>query len=619
MEQAKIRNIAIIAHVDHGKTTLVDQLFRQSGMFRDNEVVVERLMDSMDLERERGITISSKNGSFLYKDFFINIIDTPGHVDFGGQVERILRMADGALLLVDAAEGPMPQTRFVLKKALSLNMPVIVVINKIDKPAARCDWVVNQVFDLFAKLDAPNDILDFPVIYTSAKGGYATLDYTRNNGTMIPLFEMIVDSIPPPSGNPQGPLQMLMSSLSYSPFLGRLAIGKITSGLLNINKDVVVAKADGSTSSARITKVYRFKGNGMEEVENAGVGEIVAVAGMESIVIGETLTDPENPLPLPGIEIDPPTLSMNFIPNDSPFSGKEGRFLTSRHIRERLIRETLSDVALVVEELTDSIGYKVSGRGELHISILIEKMRREGYEFQVTRPRVIFKEGNEGRLEPYEELTIDVDEQYAGNVIENLGKRKGQMVEMHQNNGMVRMEYRIPTRGLIGFRSEFLTETKGMGTMSYIFDGYDRYAGKIKNRSNGALVVMDECNTVAYALFNLQERGQLFLGPGEKVYGGQIIGEHTRKNDLVINPAKGKKLTNMRAAGSDDAVILTPFRKMSLEDCISYINEDELVEITPLSIRLRKVILNEIQRKRAQISAGKASLPFVLLHPQPSL
>ncbi len=619
MEQAKIRNIAIIAHVDHGKTTLVDQLFRQSGMFRDNEVVEERLMDSMDLERERGITISSKNGSFLYKDFFINIIDTPGHVDFGGQVERILRMADGALLLVDAAEGPMPQTRFVLKKALSLNMPVIVVINKIDKPAARCDWVVNQVFDLFAKLDAPNDILDFPVIYTSAKGGYATLDYTRNNGTMIPLFEMIVDSIPPPSGNPQGPLQMLMSSLSYSPFLGRLAIGKITSGLLNINKDVVVAKADGSTSSARITKVYRFKGNGMEEVENAGVGEIVAVAGMESIVIGETLTDPENPLPLPGIEIDPPTLSMNFIPNDSPFSGKEGRFLTSRHIRERLIRETLSDVALVVEELTDSIGYKVSGRGELHISILIEKMRREGYEFQVTRPRVIFKEGNEGRLEPYEELTIDVDEQYAGNVIENLGKRKGQMVEMHQNNGMVRMEYRIPTRGLIGFRSEFLTETKGMGTMSYIFDGYDRYAGKIKNRSNGALVVMDECNTVAYALFNLQERGQLFLGPGEKVYGGQIIGEHTRKNDLVINPAKGKKLTNMRAAGSDDAVILTPFRKMSLEDCISYINEDELVEITPLSIRLRKVILNEIQRKRAQISAGKASLPFVLLHPQPSL
>ena len=606
MEQSKIRNIAIIAHVDHGKTTLVDQLFRQSGMFRDNEVVEERLMDSMDLEKERGITISSKNGSFMYKDFFINIIDTPGHADFGGQVERVLKMADGVLLLVDAAEGPMPQTRFVLKKALILNIPVIVVINKIDKPAARCDWVVDQVFDLFVKLGAPDDILDFPVIYTSAKRGYATLDHTRNHGTMIPLFKMIVNSIPPPTGNPEAPLQMLVSSLAYSSFLGRLAIGKITSGLLNINKDVIVAKTDGFTTPARITKIYRFKGSGKEEVEAAGVGEIVAVAGMESIMVGETLTDPENPRPLPGIEIDPPTISMNFIPNDSPFSGNEGRFLTSRHIRERLIRETLSDVALILEELTDGIGYKVSGRGELHLSILIERMRREGYEFQVTRPVVIFKEGNGGRLEPYEELTIDVDEPYSGNVIENLGKRKGQMVEMHQNNGTVRMRYRVPTRGLIGFRSEFMTETKGMGTMSYIFDSYDRYAGEIKNRNNGALVVMEQCSTVAYALFNLQERGQLFLGPGEKVYGGQIIGEHSRENDLVINPAKGKKLTNMRAAGSDDAVILTPYRKMSLEDCISYINEDELVEITPRSIRLRKIILDNLKRKRARLTAEKA-------------
>jgi GTP-binding protein len=606
MEQSNIRNIAIIAHVDHGKTTLVDQLFRQSGMFRDNEVVEERLMDSMDLEKERGITITSKNGSFVYKDFFINIIDTPGHADFGGQVERVLKMADGALLLVDAAEGPMPQTRFVLKKALSLKIPVIVVINKIDKPAARCEWVVDQVFDLFVKLDAPDDILDFPFIYTSAKAGYATFDHTQNQGTMIPLFELIVNAVPPPTGNPEASLQMLVSSLAYSPFLGRLAIGKITSGLLSINKDVIVSKTDGSISPARITKIYRFKGSGKEEVEAAGVGEIVAVAGMESITVGETLTDPENPLPLPGIDIDPPTISMNFIPNDSPFAGKEGRFLTSRHIRERLIRETLSDVALVVEELTDSIGYKVSGRGELHLSILIEKMRREGYEFQATRPRVIFKEGDEGILEPYEELTIDVDEQYSGNVIENIGKRKGLMVEMHQNKGMVRMIYRIPTRGLIGFRSEFMTETKGMGTMSYIFDGYDRYAGEMKNRNNGTLVVMEECNSVAYALFNLQGRGQLFIGPGEKVYGGQIIGEHSRENDLVINPAKGKKLTNMRASGSDDAVILTPFRKMSLEDCISYINEDELVEITPLSIRLRKIMLDETQRKRAKIAAAKA-------------
>jgi len=607
MEQSNIRNIAIIAHVDHGKTTLVDKLFKQSGMFRDNEAVEERLMDSMDLEKERGITITSKNGSFVYKDFFINIIDTPGHADFGGQVERVLKMADGALLLVDAAEGPMPQTRFVLKKALSLKMPVVVVINKIDKPAARCEWVIDQVFDLFVKLDAPDDILDFPFIYTSAKAGYATFDHTQDQGTMIPLFELIINAVPPPTGNPEAPLQMLVSSLAYSPFLGRLAIGKITSGVLSINKDVIVSRADGSISPARITKIYRFKGNGKEEVETAGVGEIVAVAGMESITVGETLTDPENPLPLPGIDIDPPTISMNFIPNDSPFAGKEGRFLTSRHIRERLFRETLSDVALVVEELTDSIGYKVSGRGELHLSILIEKMRREGYEFQATRPRVIFKEGDDGsRLEPYEELTIDVDEQYSGNIIENLGKRKGLMVEMHQNNGMVRMKYRVPTRGLIGFRSEFMTETKGMGTMSYIFDGYDRYAGEMKNRNNGALVVMEECSSVAYALFNLQERGQLFIGPGEKVYGGQIIGEHSRENDLVINPAKGKKLTNMRASGTDDAVILTPFRKMSLEDCISYINEDELVEITPLSIRLRKIVLDETQRKRAKIAASKA-------------
>ncbi len=605
MEQNKIRNIAIIAHVDHGKTTLVDQLFRQSGMFRHNEIVEERLMDSMDLERERGITISSKNGSFAYKDHFINIIDTPGHADFGGQVERVLKMADGVLLLVDAAEGPMPQTRFVLKKALGLKLPVIVVINKIDKPAARCDWVVDQVFDLFVKLDAPDDILDFPIIYTSAKAGYATMDHAEAGDSMIPLFDMIIDSVPPPTGNPEAPLQMLVSSLSYSPFLGRLAIGKITSGVLNLNKDVIVATEGVPSSPARITKVYRFKGSAMEETQIAGTGEIVAVAGMDVITIGETLTDPENPAPLPGIDIDPPTISMSFIPNDSPFAGKEGRFLTSRHIRERLMRETLSDVALVVEELSDSIGYKVSGRGELHLSILIEKMRREGYEFQVTRPKVIVKETDEGILEPYEELTIDVDEQYSGTVIENLGKRKGQMVHMHQDKGIVRLSYRIPTRGLIGFRSQFLTETKGTGTMNYIFDGYDRHAGEMKNRNNGVLVVMEECTTVAYALFNLQERGVLFLGPGEKVYGGQIIGEHAREIDLVINPAKGKKLTNMRAAGSDDAVILTPPRNMSLEDCISYINEDELVEITPKSIRLRKTILDGLQRKRSKIAGLK--------------
>lgn len=603
MKQEKIRNIAIIAHVDHGKTTLVDQLFKQSGLFRNNQVVEERLMDSMDLEKERGITITSKNGSFLYKGHLINIIDTPGHADFGGQVERVLKMADGVLLLVDAAEGPMPQTYFVLKKALALDLRVIVVINKIDKPAARCDSVVNEVFDLFVKLDAPDHILDFPVIFTSAKEGFSTLDHRIRSGSMMPLFDMIVDAIPAPQGDPDGPLQMLVSSLNYSPFLGRLAIGKITSGLIHIDKEVVVATPGTTPRAARITKIYRFKGTEKAETDEAGVGEIVAVAGMESITIGETLTDPQDPRPLAGITVDPPTVSMNFVPNDSPFYGKEGRFVTSRHLRERLYRETLSDVALGVEELEDAQGYKVSGRGELHLSILIEKMRREGYEFQVTRPQVIFKEVDGRKLEPYEELIVDVDENYMGKVIENLGSRRGTLLEMHQKNGMARLKYRIPTRGLLGFRSEFLTDTRGMGVMNYVFLEFGEYAGEIKNRTKGVLVAMNKCTTVAYALFNLQERGRLFLGPGEKVYEGQIIGEHSRDTDLVINPAKGKKLTNMRAAGSDDAVILTPQVKMSLEECISYINDDELVEITPLSIRLRKQILDDLERRRTKPAA----------------
>ncbi|OPY78149.1 MAG: GTP-binding protein TypA/BipA [Syntrophorhabdus sp. PtaU1.Bin153] len=604
MEQERIRNIAIIAHVDHGKTTLVDQLFRQSGMFRDNQVLEERLMDSMDLERERGITIASKNGSFLYRNHLVNIIDTPGHADFGGQVERVLRMADGALLLVDAAEGPMPQTYFVLKKALALHLPIIVVVNKIDKPAARCDWVVDEVFDLFVKLDAPDHILDFPVIYASARDGYANLDHTEKRGSMMPLFDMILDAIPSPTGDPAGPLQMLVSSLSYSPFLGRLAIGKITSGRLRVDQEVVAAKAGKTPYPANIKKVYSFKGADKVETEEASVGEIVAVAGMDAIMIGETLTDPANPLPLDGIEVDPPTVSMNFVPNDSPFYGKEGTFVTSRHLRDRLFRETLSDVALVVEDLGGARGYKVSGRGELHLSILIEKMRREGYEFQVTRPQVIWKEEDGKRLEPFEELTVDVDEKYMGKVIENLGGRKGILLEMHQDNGMARLKYKIPTRGLLGFRSEFLTETRGMGIMNYIFLGFDEYAGEIRNRGKGVLIAMEECTTVAYALFNLQERGRLFLGPGERVYGGQIIGEHSREPDIVVNPAKGKKLTNMRAAGSDDAVILTPHVRMSLEECISYINDDELVEVTPQSIRLRKLILNGLERKRSRNAAA---------------
>jgi len=588
MDQSKIRNIAIIAHVDHGKTTLVDQMFKQSGVFRENEHVAERFMDSMDLERERGITITSKNASFHYKDHRINIIDTPGHADFGGQVERVLRMADGALLLVDAQEGPMPQTYFVLKKALALALPVIVIINKIDKPAARPEWAVDQVFDLFVKLNAPDHILDFSVIFASAKEGYILSEPKGSKLSMEPLFEKIISHIPAPTGDPTAPLQMLVSSIEYSPYLGRLGIGKITSGTLNIKKDIVVARRDGSLVPARITKVYRFEGNRKVATDMAGVGEIVAVAGMDEVTLGVTYTDPDDPAPLPPMEIDPCTISTNFIPNDSPFAGTEGRFGTSRHLTERLKREALSDAALLVEELETGRGFKVSGRGELHISILMEKMRREGYEFQVSRPQVIMKEENGRRLEPFEELTLDVDKQHMGTVIEKLGARKGQLLEMNQDNGMARLTYKVPTRGLLGFRSEFLTDTKGMGIMNYIFLEYGPFAGEIRNRNKGVLLVKESCTTVAFALFNLQDRGKLFYGPGIPVYRGQIIGEHCRPQDLVVNPAKGKKLTNMRASGSDENVILTPPTMMNLEESISYINEDELVEVTPKAIRLRK-------------------------------
>jgi len=588
MDQSRIRNVAIIAHVDHGKTTLVDQLFKQSGMFRDNQAVAERLMDSMDLERERGITISSKNGSYHYKDHWINIIDTPGHADFGGQVERVLRMADGCLLLVDAQEGPMPQTYFVLKKALANRLPVIVVINKIDKPAARCDWTVDQVFDLFVKLDAPENLLDFPVVYASAKAGYALFDLDGKETNMDPISEMIIRHIPAPSGSADAPLQMQVSTIDYSPYLGRLGIGKVVNGTLNINKNVAVALRDGRIVPARITKIFRFECDQKVTTNIAVAGEIVAVAGMEEITVGVTFTDPDNPRPLPLIEIDPPTLAMHFVPNDSPFAGQEGKFVTSRHLEERLRRETLADVALQVEPLQKGIGFQVSGRGELHLSILIEKMRREGYEFQVTRPQVIMKEINGKTLEPFEELTIDVDDRYKGAVMERLGDLKGQLTDMVQRAGMVRLIYKIPTRGLLGFRSEFMTATKGMGIMNYVFAEYGPFAGEIKNRTNGVLISMENCTTVAYALFNLQNRGRLFLGPGIKIYKGQIVGEHSRNSDLTVNPAKGKKLTNMRASGSDENVILTPPIQMSLEDCIAYINDDELVEVTPKTIRLRK-------------------------------
>ncbi len=589
--QNRLRNVAIIAHVDHGKTTLVDQLFRQSGMFRDNQQVAERLMDSMDLERERGITIASKNGSYRYGDHRINIIDTPGHADFGGQVERVLRMADGALLLVDAQEGPMPQTFFVVKKALAAGLPILVVINKIDKPAARCDWAVDQVFDLLVRLNAPDETLDFPVVYGSAKEGYMVADHEEEGvpGQGMDLVsQMIVDHVPPPAGDPEAPLQLQINTIDYSPYLGRLGIGKVVNGRLGVNENVVVARRDGSIQPVRISKIFGFSGDQQVPVEEAATGDIVAVAGMDDVTVGVTFTDPDDPRPLSLIEIDPPTISMNFVPNDSPFAGQDGRFVTSRHIEERLQREVLADVALQVEPMVEGVGYRVAGRGELHLSILIEKMRREGYEFQVTRPQVITREENGVLLEPYEELTVDVDEQYQGPVIERLGQLKGVLLDMQVENQMARLIFRVPTRGLFGYRSQFMTDTRGMGVMNYVFAEWGEHAGEIENRKNGVMVVKENCTSVAYALFNLQERGQLFIGPGEKLYQGQIIGEHCRPADLVVNPAKGKKLTNMRASGSDDAVILTPPRRMTLEEAIAYINDDELVEITPKAIRLRK-------------------------------
>ena len=591
MEQKYIRNVAIIAHVDHGKTTLVDQLFRQSGMFRDNQQVAERMMDSMDLERERGITIASKNGTYIYGDYHINIIDTPGHADFGGQVERVLRMADGAVLLVDAQEGPMPQTFFVVKKALAANLPILVVINKIDKPAARCDWAVDQVFDLLARLGAPDHILDFPVVYASAKAGFALMDpsepVTPQTG-MRAVSEMIVNHVPPPAGSPDAPLQLQINTIDYSPYLGRLGIGRIVNGRLDLRTSLAVARLDGSISPVRINKIFAYRGDQKVPVDCASTGEIVAVAGMEDVTVGVTFTDPADPRPLPLIEIDPPTISMNFIPNDSPFAGQDGKYVTSRHLEERLSREVLADVALQVEPLTDAVGYRVSGRGELHLSILIEKMRREEYEFQVTRPQVIMREVDGQTMEPYEELSVDVDEQYQGVVIEKLGKLKGILLDMQVGGEMTRMKFKVPTRGLLGYRSTFLTDTRGMGVMNYIFSEWGPFAGEIQNRVNGVMIVKEPSTTVAYALFNLQDRGRLFVGPGVDTYPGMIIGEHCRPADLIVNPAKGKKLTNMRASGSDEAVILTPPVEMSLEDCIAYINDDELVEITPKAIRLRK-------------------------------
>jgi len=596
MNQDKIRNVAIIAHVDHGKTTMVDEIFKQSDSMQAHHVIEERLMDSIDLEKERGITIKSKNGSCTYGDYFINIIDTPGHADFGGEVERVLKMADGVLFLVDAAEGPMPQSFFVLKKAVALNLPVVVVVNKIDKETARIEWVINQVFDLLVGLNASDDILDFKIVYASAKNGWATDDYNVKTNNIKAIFEAIVNDIPAPKGDPNGPFQMLVSSIDHSAFMGRLAIGKITSGSVTVGNSVIAATESFTGAQIRITKLYKFERNKHIEIESASVGEIIAVAGFKEILVGQTVTSASNPIPLPSFQIDPPTISIRFLPNDSPLSGQEGEFVTSRQLRDRLHREPLSDIAMQVED--DGIGFKVSGRGELHLSIFIEKLRREGYEFQVSRPEVIFKTVDGKKLEPYETVTIDVSTQYIGKIIEAMGSRKGQMVNMQEDGMMTRLVYSIPTRGILGYQADFMMDTKGMGVMSSAFDQYGPYIGEIRLRQNGVMIAMESGKTTAYALEGLEDRGVLIMGSGVQVYEGQIVGKHSRDNDLTVNACKGKKLTNMRASGSDDSTALQPHLQMTLEQCLSFIMDDELIEFTPQSIRLRKMILNEGERKR---------------------
>ncbi|WP_298289389.1 translational GTPase TypA, partial [Thiomonas sp.] len=566
-----IRNIAIIAHVDHGKTTMVDQLLRQSGTFAEHEKVVDTVMDNNAIERERGITILAKNCAVSWKGTHINIVDTPGHADFGGEVERALSMVDGVLLLIDAQEGPMPQTRFVTKKALALGLKPIVVVNKVDKPGAKPDAVINAAFDLFDKLGATDDQLDFPVVYASGINGWASLEEGEPGQQWGPdmsaLFDTILKHVPPHAGDPNAPLQLQISALDYNNFVGRIGIGRINAGTVRPGMDVLVMEGpEGKSVKGRINQVLTFQGLDRVQVEQAGPGDIVLINGIADIGIGVTVTDPLDPQPLPMLKVDEPTLTMNFCVNTSPLAGREGKYVTSRQIWDRLQKELQSNVALRVRETDEDGVFEVSGRGELHLSILIEKMRREGYEFQVTRPQVILKEENGQILEPFEELTVDVDERYSGAVIEKLGMLKGRMLEMQQENGMTRLVYQIPTRGLLGYRSQFMTDTKGLGVMNYVFKEYGPHAGEIRNRQNGVLVVKEPCATVAYALFNLQERGILFLGPGEKVYKGQIIGENSREGDMVVNPAKGKKLTNMRASGSDENVVLTPPRVMSLEE-----------------------------------------------------
>jgi GTP-binding protein len=594
-----IRNIAIIAHVDHGKTTLVDQLLRQSGTFRENQQVSERVMDSNDLEKERGITILAKNCAIEYEGTHINIVDTPGHADFGGEVERVLSMVDGVLLLVDAVEGPMPQTRFVTRKALALGLKPIVVINKIDRPGARPDWVINHTFDLFDKLGATEEQLDFPVVYASALNGYAMLDADEPGTDMRPLFDAIVKHVPQPEVDEDGALQLQICSLDYSSYVGQLGIGRITRGSIRPNQEVAVWYGDENRGKAKIGQVLTFKGLDRSSAESAAAGDIVLVSGIDQVNIGVTLCAPDQPAPLPPIAVDEPTLTMNFMVNTSPQAGREGKFVTSRQIRERLEKELLKNVALRVEYTNDADVFLVSGRGELHLTILLENMRREGYELAVGRPRVVFKDIDGERCEPYEMLTVDVEDGHQGGVMEELGRRRGELQDMQPDGkGRVRLEYRIPARGLIGFQGEFLTLTRGTGLVSHVFDDYGPMAGAMAERRNGVLISQNDGEAVAYALWNLQDRGRMFVNPGDVLYEGMIIGIHSRDNDLVVNPIKGKQLTNVRASGKDEAINLTPPIQLTLESAIEFIADDELVEITPKSIRLRKRFLKEHERKR---------------------
>jgi GTP-binding protein len=600
-----LRNIAIIAHVDHGKTTLVDALLRQSGTFRSNESVVERVMDSNELERERGITILAKNTALFYKGIKINIVDTPGHSDFGGEVERALKMVDGVMLLVDASEGPLPQTRYVLGKALEAGLPPIVVINKIDRADARAQEVLNEIYDLFIDLDAKEDQLDFPVLYTNAKAGTASTDQSGRGEDLQPLFGAIVNTIPPPKGEAAGSLQILVANLDYSDYLGRLAIARVFNGTLRTGEEVAIAKLDGSFQKTKITKLFSFAGLKRLDITETELGDIVAVAGVEGITIGETITNVENPAPLPPISIDEPTIAMQFTVNTSPFAGREGQFVTSRNLRDRLQKELLTNVSLRVEDTGNTDSFKVMGRGELQLSILLEMMRREGYELAVGKPEIVTKRTSDGKLmEPVERLTVDIPEEFIGVVMEQLGARKSEMVNMHNHGyGRVRIEFRVPSRGLIGLRSQLLTDTRGTIVMNSLFDGYTEWQGEIPHRLAGALIADRAGVSTAYSLWNLQERGELFVGPGVEVYEGMVIGENAKDNDLDVNVVREKKLTNMRASTADEAIRLVPFRQLNLEQAIEFIADDEFVEVTPKSLRLRKKTLPANRRKKSSLAA----------------